>query len=315
MALKDGYRDHVKIATKLHLMTTRSIADADRMLNEQLDRLGVEQIDLYLFHDMRRARWDTVQQLDLLRWMEKAQADGRIGVTGFSFHDELDVFKAVVDGYDKWAVCVVLYNYMDLTRQAGMEGVRYAAGRGIAVAAMEPLLGGALVQQPPDVLRLWDAAERKRTPADWGMQWLWHQPEVSVVLSGMSTTEQVDENLASADRSGVGSLTEAELALVHRVRATYGKLRQIECGTCSYCMPCPNGINIPGNFEAYNYGYIHKRAGDARYFYSEIPEEARAAECTACRACESRCPQGIAISDWMPRVHAVLGEKAEYPEA
>jgi uncharacterized protein len=312
-ALADGYRQHVKVATKLYLYRVSSIADADRMLDEQMRRLQVDHIDMYLFHDVRRARWDMVQRLGLLEWMEKQQARGRIGVTGFSFHDELDVFKAVVDGYDKWATCVVLYNYMDLTRQAGMEGVRYAAARGIAVAAMEPLLGGALVDPPPEVQAVWDAAESRRTAADWGMQWLWHQSQVAVALSGMSTMQQVEENLASADRSAVGSLSSADVAAVERVRSEYYRLRQVPCSTCSYCLPCPNGVNIPRVFEIYNYGYIHKRPGDARYQYSELPEETRAGACTGCRACESLCTQGLPISELMPRVESVLGHGEDYP--
>ena len=193
--------------------------------------------------------------------------------------------------------------------------MRYAADHGIAVAAMEPLLGGALVEPPAAVQAVWDAADHRRTPADWGLQWLWHQPEVSVVLSGMNAMQQLEENLASAERSGVGSLSAAEVALVDRVREQYHKLWQIPCGQCSYCMPCPSGVNIPRNFEIYNYGHVHSRPGDARYFYSELEEGERAVNCTECHTCESRCPQGITISEWMPRVHAVLGEKAEYPEA
>ena len=168
-ALKDGYRERVKVATKLPMWQVETADQPERLLNEQLEKLQVEQIDVYLFHGIRQARWDTIQRLDLLRWAERAVADGRVGVLGFSFHDSVALFKTVVDGYDKWAMCQPMYNYMDIERQAGTEGVRYAAAKGLAVVAMEPLLGGNLVNPPPQVQALWDTAPVKRTPADWAL--------------------------------------------------------------------------------------------------------------------------------------------------
>ncbi|MHB0877471.1 MAG: aldo/keto reductase [Anaerolineae bacterium] len=313
-ALRDGYREKAKVATKLPMWQVETAADPERLLNEQLQRLGVEQIDVYLFHGIRQARWDTIQRLDLLRWAERAVADGRVGALGFSFHDSLDLFKTVVDAYDSWAMCQVLYNYMDTERQAGTAGVRYAAAKGLAVVVMEPLMGGNLVNPPPEVQTIWDSAPVKRTPADWALQWLWHQPEVAVALSGMSTMAQVDENVASAERSAVGSLSPMELSLVDMVSQQYEWLRQVDCSRCSYCMPCPNGVNIPRNFEIYNQGFMFNRIAEARRSYAELPEGERAAACVACGTCESLCPQELTISELMPQVDAVLGQGADYPE-
>jgi predicted aldo/keto reductase-like oxidoreductase len=181
---------------------------------------------------------------------------------------------------------------------------------------MEPLLGGRLVDPPQPIQDLWNTAAQKRAPTDWALQWLWNQPEVSVVLSGMSTMDQVQENVASAGVSGVNPLTKEELALVERVRDKYQVLSPIPCTKCGYCIPCPNGVNIPRNFEIYNEGVIYDKPGSARETYKMwLPEAERASVCQDCDECEAKCPQSIPISEWMPRVHAVLGEGQPYPSA
>ena len=311
-ALRDGYRDKARLATKLPVWKVEGYADFDRLLNEQLGKLQTEHIDFYLLHGLDRSSWHKVRDLDVLKWAEGAIADGRIGHLGFSFHDEYDAFQEIVDAYDKWTFCQIQYNYMDIENQAGTKGLQYAASKGLAVVIMEGLLGGKLVNPPPAVEALWDNAPRRRTPADWALQWLWHQPEVSTVLSGMSTLEQVRENLASADASRVGSLTAEELALVERVREAYKALCPIPCTNCKYCMPCPNGVNIPANFAAYNEGVMYNNPEQARDSYKWIAEAERASACIACRECEPKCPQKILISEWMPVVHGVLAEGQPY---
>jgi len=188
---------------------------------------------------------------------------------------------------------------------------------------MEPLLGGKLVAPPPPVEAVWSEAKAKRSPADWALQWLWNQREVSVVLSGMSTLDQVLENLASAEASGVGRLTEADLRLVDRAREAYQALRPIPCTHCGYCMPCPNGVDIPGNLAMYGNGIVFAKPDAARREYTlllrmfesgSLPADARAARCVQCGACEEKCPQQIPIRKWMPVIHAVLGEGQPYPE-
>jgi predicted aldo/keto reductase-like oxidoreductase len=201
---------------------------------------------------------------------------------------------------------------MDVENQAGTEGLKYAASKGVALVIMEPLLGGKLVGSPEPIQNLWDTAARKRAPADWALQWLWNQPEVAVVLSGMSTMEQVEQNVASAGLSGPNTLTADELALVAQVRGRYRELCPIPCTRCGYCMPCPNGVDIPRNLEIYNQGPMYEKPDRAREGYKFIPEEERASACIQCRECEEQCPQSIPISEWMPLVHQVLGEGQPY---
>ncbi len=308
LALKDGYRERVRIATKLPTWAVETADDYDRYLNEQLARLGVDHIDFYLFHGLRAPRWEIVNRLNLLQRAEAAVADGRIGHIGFSFHDNFEMFKTIIDGYGKWTLCQIQYNYMNEDEQAGTRGLEYAAAQGLAVVVMEPLLGGRLVNPPAEVQALWDTAPIPRAPVHWGLQWLWNKPEVSLALSGMSTMQQVQQNIELAGQSAVGLLSPEELALVGRVRDRYRELCPIPCTQCRYCMPCPNGVDIPRNFEVFNVGIMYNTLTEARRHYQRILEEARASACIQCRLCEEKCPQSIPISEWMPLVHQVLGE-------
>jgi predicted aldo/keto reductase-like oxidoreductase len=255
-----------------------------------------------------------VCRLDLLAQADRALADGRICHLGFSFHDTFEVFKEIVDAYDRWTLCQIQYNYMNEDHQAGTRGLRYAASKGLAVVVMEPLLGGKLVAPPPSIQALWDTSQTGRTPAEWALQWLWNKPEVSIVLSGMSAMQHVEENVAAAARSGVNVLTKDELVLVDRVRAKYEELCPIPCTQCGYCMPCPNGVDIPRNFAAFNAAVMYDAFDDARRRYARGPEGSRASACIQCRQCEDLCPQDIPVSEWMPLVHDVLGEGRSYEE-
>ena len=204
-ALRDGYRQRVKLATKLPCWLVKEAADFDRFLAEQLRRLQTEQVDFYLLHALDAERWAAMRDLGVLDWAEQAMADGRIGHLGFSFHDKYEAFQGIVDAYDGWTFCQIQYNYMDEQEQAGVRGLNYAVDKGLAVVVMEPLRGGMLAGDVPDpVQAIWDAAPVQRSAADWALQWLWNQPAVSLVLSGMSTMAQVEQNLASAEQSAVG---------------------------------------------------------------------------------------------------------------
>ena len=213
-ALQGGYREKVHLATKLPMWAIEKEGDAERILNEQLEKLQTDHVDFYLFHGLRQARWDTVKQFHLLDWAETALADGRIRALGFSFHDNVTVFKQIIDSYDGWTFCQIQHNYMDINTQAGTEGLRYAAAKGLAVVIMEPLLGGRLADPPDPVQAIWDSAAEVQTPVERAMRWLWDQPEVSVVLSGMSTMAQVIENVANASRYAVGNMTAADQDLI-----------------------------------------------------------------------------------------------------
>jgi predicted aldo/keto reductase-like oxidoreductase len=312
-ALKDGYRAKVHIATKLPVIIMKDTDDFDRMLDEELERLQTDSIDFYLLHSMDREKWEKALKLNLLKKAEDALADGRIRHLGFSFHDKLDVFKQMVDGYDKWTFCQIQYNYMDVDYQAGKAGLQYAANKGLAVVIMEPLRGGRLALELPAAKPLWAQAKNKRTPADWGLQWLWSQPEVSVVLSGMSTLQQVKENVASADNSHVGLLNADELELIDKIRDTLKDRSPIGCTACEYCMPCPNGVNIPGVFDYYNRIAMFDDLEGTRFHYKNFMENEKKAEnCIQCETCLSKCPQHIPISDWMPVIDGVLTQGRPY---
>ena len=309
-ALKGGYRDKVKLATKLPTWLTKEYSDFDKYLNEQLKKLQTDHIDFYLLHALNGERWPTLKEIGVFDWAEKAIADGRIRHLGFSFHDNYSVFEQIINDYDKWTFCQIQYNYIDVENQAGTKGLQYAASKGLAVVIMEPLLGGKLVNPPPPIQQLWDSAPSQRSPADWALQWLWSQPEVSLVLSGMSTFAQVEENIASAGVSQVNLLhAEAEQQIIDQVRLKYQELSPIPCTKCEYCLPCPNGVNIPRNFDVYNEGVMYDKIDQSRQAYSWwIPDLERAEVCIQCLECEQLCPQQIPISEWMPHIHAVLGE-------
>ena len=310
--LTDGYRERIKLATKLPLGQVSCAADFDRLFDEQLAKLGVAKIDYYLLHAARAATWDRMRELGIIAWAERQMVAGRIGGLGFSCHDNNAGFKHVVDGYDNWALAQVQYNFMDVENQAGTDGVRYAAAKGLAVVVMEPLLGGKLAAPPDYVQTIYDRATVKRTPVDWALQWVWDQPEVATVLSGMSTFQQVVENLASADRSEIGSLTADDQAVIGAVRDAYSGVSPIPCTQCRYCMPCPNGVDIPHNLLQFSQAVIYNNFPQARWRYGLTTEAARASACVQCRECEDKCPQSIRIADWLPLVHRVLGEGVDY---
>lgn len=312
-ALQDGWREKVRLATKLPQWLVDDPSKFDLLLNEQLERLQTDHIDFYLIHALDKHSWKKMNDFDVLRWAEKRMAGGSLGHLGFSFHDDFDAFKTIVDAYD-WDFCQIQYNYMDIENQAGMKGLRYAAHQGLAVVVMEPLLGGRLAVQPPaEVQTIWDTAPVKRTPADWALQWLWNQPEVSLVLSGMSTMQQVEENLVSASVSEVGKLSAQEAAIVTQVRETFNRMCLVACTGCQYCQPCPSGLNIPLMFDLYNSGYIYGVVEEVRRAYAGfIPESQRADRCARCRECEEKCPQRLPICDLLEDVDRVLGQGMAY---
>ena len=307
-ALRDR-RSGVRIATKSPVWLIREKADFERFLTEQLRRLHTDHIDFYLLHALDGKRWrETVAKLGLLERAEAAIRDGRIGHLGFSFHDHYESFAEIVGGYDRWTFCQIQYNYTDTENQAGARGLKLAAAKGLAVVAMEPLRGGRLASPPEPIRREIERCPVRRTPADWALQWLWDQPEVSVVLSGMSAMDQVAANVDSAARSRSGSFAEADRQLIRALQNMYRARTVIPCTGCNYCLPCPNGVDIPGNFQTYNDAFLHEDLRGSRRRYQLFTEPAvRADACVACGECEDHCPQKIPISDWMPRVHALLG--------
>lgn len=309
-ALKNGYRQKMKVATKLPARMVEKAEDFDRILDEQLRRLDMEAIDFYLLHGLNREGWEKVRDFGVLDWAEKQMAAGKFGRLGFSFHDEYDAFKEIIDGYDSWVLAQVQYNFMDYQIQAGRKGVEYAAARGIAVVVMEPLRGGLLAKKPPEaVAQLWAGTPRKLGPVEWAFRWLWDQPEISVALSGMSTMEQVVQNVEIAGRSAVGIMTEDDRAVIGKVRDAYRSLRPVRCSGCRYCVPCPNGVDIPAIFQIYDDSVMYGDPQIGKFRYNGpfgLDQEKRADKCTECGECLEKCPQNIDIPSWLKKAHEAL---------
>lgn len=315
-ALRDGYRQKVKLATKLPSWLADTQDACDRYLNEQFERLQTDRIDFYLLHALNARFWPKLRDLGIFDWAERAIADGRIGHLGFSFHDDFALFKETVDAYDRWTLCQIQYNYVDADYQAGTRGLKYAADRGLAVSIMEPLRGGRLTRRLPEhIAKLMATVQRERTLAELGLLWVWNHPEVSVVLSGMTTMKQVVENVATAGIAMPGALSETELATFDRAREAYQKLSPIPCTHCAYCMPCPNGVQIPRVFELYNDAIIYDDAEMPRRHYRGLTviglkDDERADKCLECEQCMENCPQKITIPEWLKNAHALLGPNA-----
>lgn len=317
-ALKDGYREKVKLATKCPVWLIKKPEDFDAYLAEQLARLDMPKIDLYLMHGLTLDRWQsTVLKHNLLEKAEAAVADGRLGHVGFSFHDSYDAFVKIVDGYDKWSFCQIQYNYLDVKKQAGTAGLKYAHSKGLPVVIMEPLLGGKLANPPQKIMEMYHQEGVASAPADLALRWLWNQPEVTVVLSGMGAMQQVEQNIATASAAKAQSMPAKELEFIGRLQERYAKLIPIGCTRCNYCMPCPNGVDIPENLGLYNDGVVHEDMKRQSFVYMRFfKEQARAGACLQCKECEKKCPQKIPISDWMGKIHSALYEKpAQQPKA
>jgi predicted aldo/keto reductase-like oxidoreductase len=309
-ALKDGYREKVRIATKLPCGDVKSPADFDRLLNEQLKRLQDKKVDFYLLHGLNKVEWAKVRDFGVIKWAEGAMKDGRIGRLGFSFHDSYDVFQNIVDAYDDWVLCQIQYNYMDEQLQAGTKGLEYAHKKGLAVVVMEPIRGGRLAKPPEKVAKIWDSAPVRKTPQEWALRWVWNHPEVTLALSGMSNMQQVIENIGYAENSQPHNLTAAELALIERARDAYVSLTAVSCTACRYCMPCPNDVDIPRVFEFYNEAMVYNTVDEQRRMYNNPRFKERSADkCIKCDQCVEKCPQKLPIPELLEKAHAFLTAK------
>ncbi len=307
-ALEGGYREKVKVATKLPVWLVKGPEDFDRYLDEQLARLQSDHVDFYLLHALNQTVWrDVVLEHNLLAKAEAALADGRIRHLGFSFHGDYAAFYEIVNGSDLWTMCQIQYSYMDTENQAGTRGLQLAAHKGLAVVIMEPLLGGRLADPPAEVRAVMEGFPIERTPAEWALQWLWDQQEVSLVLSGMSTMHQVEQNIAFAEESRIGQFSPAEMELIGQVREKYMARAIVPCTRCGYCLPCPNGVDIPGNLELFNYSHVHNDVMTAKFRFKVLMSDSqRATNCTSCGSCEPLCPQKIEIPNWMAKVSVLL---------
>jgi hypothetical protein len=330
-ALQDGYREKVHLTTKLPIWLVRRKPHFERYFKRQRKRLQSNP-DIYLFHGLNKQRFKKVQDLNLIEDMENAKESGLIKHIGFSFHDSLDVFKDIIDSY-QWDCCQIQLNYLDINHQAGLKGLHYAGEKDIAVIIMEPIRGGKLaitdndLESKPLIKNVLKSSGVQRTMANWALQFLWNQKQVSVVLSGMSTMQQVVENVESASNSGINTLTEPELKTIADLRDAYNKYVVVLCTKCGYCIPCPNGVSIPSVLGILNeVAYWGDRARIGYNQMAKTPEdlekrrasgeevEGAATLCTQCGECLEKCPQQIEIPDMMQKTNAIFRDGKEITE-
>lgn len=326
-ALKERYREKVHLTTKLPMWMVKKTEDFDEFLNQQIERLQTKP-DIYLFHGLTKERLEKIKTLTLIEKMEQAKAKGLIKYIGFSFHDKFEVFKEIIDFYN-WDCCQIQYNYLDINYQAGTKGLEYAAGKNIAVIIMEPIRGGKLavpdnkLNSKPEIKEVLEASKVKRSMADWALQFVWNHAEVSVVLSGMNTMQQVIENIDSASKSAINTLTANELNTISSLRKAYEKFLVVPCTSCGYCVPCPNDVSIPFVLRLLNDVAYWGESGRNRiaFFYNSMAKtrediEAKRSQgeeingaatlCIQCGECIDKCPQQIEIPDFMEKANEIF---------
>ena len=294
-ALLDGYRDRVTIATKMPAEAVKDRASMEALLDEELKKLQTDHIDFYLMHGINKEKWEYFKSIGAPEFFDDMVRAGKIRYKCFSFHGPYAEFEAVLNDWD-WDMVQIQYNFMDIENQAGTKGLELAGSKGIPVVIMEGLLGGALAKAPDNVQALYDAFPVKRSPVEWAFRWLCDHPEVSVVLSGCNEAEQIDDNLRIFDTVEPGVMGADELKLIDDVRAAYLSRTKIGCTGCRYCMPCPNGVNIPGIFSVWNSVSLYNIDPNRDWGFRMTREGGHGADqCVACGACEAACPQHLDI--------------------
>lgn len=308
MALQDGYREKVILATKSPTFMYREKGDFESLLAKQLERLKTDYIDMYMLHSVNGNAWKKCKRIEAVESIVKAKEEGLVKYIGFSFHDDYDLFEEILNSAD-WDFVQIQLNYYDADYQAGLKGMKLAAERGIAVIVMEPLRGGFLVNLPESVQAVFNKSESGRSAVEWSFDWLWNMPEVSCVLSGMGTMEQLTQNIASAEKAEVGMMSEEDLAIVAEAKQALDNISVIPCTGCNYCVEyCPNKIAIPYNINAYNLKFLADDETAKAYYATEPTKFGRdASACDSCASCESICPQHIEISSWLPKIDEELG--------
>ena len=295
-ALADGYREKVFLADKNPSWLIKTREDMDKYLDIQLERLNTDYIDYYLLHALNKGFWDNYIKLGVFDFIEKALASGKIKHIGFSFHDDYPVFEEIIKAYD-WDFCQIQMNYFDEEYQAGLKGLKLAGSLGIDVIIMEPLRGGRLAMEgPKEIQDMWAKANGNHSAAGWALRYLWNYPEVKVILSGMNNMDHIKENLNEANQAEPGMLSDKEKTIINNVKGLYKSRIKVDCTNCKYCMPCPHGVNIPGNFSFYNNAYIFDDIEHyKKQYHGQMKPEIQADACVQCGECEPKCPQNIQI--------------------
>jgi uncharacterized protein len=311
--LKNDYREKVKIATKLPTWLVYTRKDMDFFLDAQLERLQTETIDFFLLHALSESVWERLISLGVTEFLTNAIKAGKIMHAGFSFHDNVTLFRTIVDSYD-WSFCQIQYNLLDENYQAGKAGLHYAHEKGLGVIVMEPLRGGKLAKGvPEEVLKIYHSVNPGRTPAQWALRWVWDQPEAGLVLSGMHAMEDVIQNLEVAGEGDPDSLSPTEKEALDRVKVFYSAKTQVNCTTCAYCMPCPSGVNIPGNFSYFNEYFMFDtpktRENTVKFYHHFIKPPESPSACTECGQCEEKCPQEISIIEELKNVSKTFSKQ------
>lgn len=302
-ALKDGYREQVKLATKLPIWLVKEEKDMNRLLDEQLKKLDVPYVDFYLLHAMNKDRMELMRSLNYKKFFQEALSDGRIRHAAFSFHDDKDCFLDILHDYDNWSMAQIQYNYLDDDKQATEEGLKAAGKAGVPLVIMEPLRGGALANPPADVQQLMEGYEVKRSAVEWAFSYVANYAEVATILSGMSNQQQLDENIRIFDSLTVGGLTDADKAFVKQIKETYLARVPIGCTGCRYCVPCPNDVFIPSVFHSYNENAMLGQDWKHNWGYGNLVKDGHdASKCVGCGACEAQCPQGLPIIELLSRI-------------
>jgi len=297
LALQDGYREKVNLATKLPLWKVETYEDMEKLLDTQLGRLQTDHVDFYLLHACNRNSFAKVKELGAFKFLEDMKAKGKIKYAGFSFHDDADCFREIIDSYD-WDFCQVQMNVLDEFNQATMDGVRYAASKNIGLIVMEPLRGGALtVRMPEEIKEVYKKSAYERTEAEWAFRWVYDKPEFIVILSGMSTWDQVKENMAIFDKAEANCLKDDEKETLTNIRKAYEARIRVGCTGCEYCVAgCPAEIKIPEIFRPYDNAAMFDTLPR---FYENYRKNIGENKCLQCGACESSCPQKIEIRKWL----------------
>ncbi len=307
---RNHIREKINIATKLPQYMIKSRRDLDKYFDEELSRLRTTYIDYYLMHHLTDLpMWEKLKEIGIAEWIKEKKEAGAIRNIGFSYHGNTDNFQKILNDYD-WDFCQIQYNYLDEVSQAGVDGLKAAAARGIPVVIMEPLRGGKLVNMlPADAKKVMQESGRGWSPAEWAFRWLYNQPEVTVVLSGMNTLQMVEENCRTASEAQPGHLTESDFEVLEKVKKIIREKEKVGCTGCRYCMPCPKGVDIPGIFRCYNAMFTESKSQGRFQFAQTVgltKEPAFATQCVRCGKCEQHCPQNIPIREKLKEADKAL---------